>query len=146
VNRWRQRLDELQREGRTRPHSAQPLCSKCSECSKPPPDPSFELFEQIEQRTESQIAVRASWSEAETEPRPATLIAPMQWLVGGAVAADEPPYDEPYSARRGVIRYPMGRFEHFCTVCGAWGSFGYGASGKEPGRWYCFAHRPDSEP
>jgi hypothetical protein len=85
-------------------------------------------------------------SEAETEPRPATLIAPMQWLVGGAVAADEPPYDEPYSARRGVIRYPMGRFEHFCTVCGAWGSFGYGASGKEPGRWYCFAHRPDSEP
>jgi hypothetical protein len=85
-------------------------------------------------------------SEAEPETRPATLIAPRQWLAGAAAAADELPYDEPCSARIGVIRYPEGRFEHFCTVCGAWGSFGYGATGEQPGRWYCFAHRPDSEP
>jgi hypothetical protein len=26
------------------------------------------------------------------------------------------------------------------------GSFGYGATGKEPGCWYCFRHQPDIEP
>ena len=87
----------------------------------------------------------ASWSEAEAGTAPATVIAPVQWF-GAQSAADEPPYDQPCPVRCGVIRYPQGRFEHFCAVCGAWGGFGYGAIGKEPGRWYCFAHRPASEP
>jgi hypothetical protein len=79
--------------------------------------------------------------EAKAEPAPATLIAP--WF-GRDPAADEPPYDHPCSARRGVIRRPRGRFEHFCAVCGAWGGFGYGVAGAQPGRWYCLAHRPDA--
>jgi hypothetical protein len=73
------------------------------------------------------------------------VVAPAQWFEADP-AADEPPYDQPCPVRCGVIRYPQGRFEHFCAVCGAWGGFGYGAIGKEPGRWYCFAHRPASEP
>ena len=51
----------------------------------------------------------------------------------------------PFSARRGVIRRPEGRFEHFCTVCGAWGAFGFGVTAERPGRWFCFDHRPLSD-
>jgi hypothetical protein len=69
---------------------------------------------------------------------PATLFAP--WF-GQAPAEGEPPYDEPCPARRGVVRRPRGRFEHFCAVCGAWGAYGFEVTAKEPGRWYCFRHR-----
>ena len=66
------------------------------------------------------------------------LLAP--WF--GRHAADgEPPYHQPCSARRGVIRHPQGRFEHFCAVCGAWGAFGFDVTSAAPGRWYCFEHR-----
>jgi hypothetical protein len=34
-------------------------------------------------------------------------------------------------------------FLHFCTECGRWGAYGYGATGDNPGRWYCWLHRPD---
>ena len=68
----------------------------------------------------------------------ATLLAP--WF-GQDPAQGEPPYDEPCPARRGVIRRPRGRFEHFCAVCGAWGAYGFEVAAKEPGRWYCFRHR-----
>jgi hypothetical protein len=77
--------------------------------------------------------------KAEQSSPAATVIAPVQWFEG--VAADEPPYDQPYPARRGVIRHPSGRFEHFCAVCGAWGSFGFGVTPHRPGRWFCFDHR-----
>jgi hypothetical protein len=87
----------------------------------------------------------ASWSETEAGTAPATVIAPVQWF-GGDSAADEPPYDQPCLARRGVIRYPKGRFEHFCAVCGAWGSFGYGVAAGLPDHWYCFAHPPGGGP
>jgi hypothetical protein len=68
------------------------------------------------------------------------VIAPVQWF-GAQLAADEPPYDQPWLARRGVIRYPKGRFEHFCAVCSAWGAFSFDATAAEPGRWYCLRHR-----
>jgi hypothetical protein len=73
-----------------------------------------------------------------------TVIAPVQWFEGAA-EPDELPYDKPSPARRGVIRHSGGRFEHFCAVCGAWGSFGYGVSVEQPGRWFCFQHRAGSE-
>jgi len=63
-------------------------------------------------------------------------MAPVQWF-GADMTADEPPYDRPCLARRGVIRGPGSRFEHFCAVCGAWGAFGLGVTAEEPGRWYC---------
>jgi len=85
----------------------------------------------------------ATWSKDEAGTAPATVIAPVQWF-GADRAADEPPYDQPWLARRGVIRYPGGRFEHFCAICGGWGAFGLGVTGDAPGRWYCFRHRPQS--
>jgi hypothetical protein len=32
---------------------------------------------------------------------------------------------------------------HFCVECGRWGTFGYGCTGDNPGRWYCREHRPE---
>jgi hypothetical protein len=69
------------------------------------------------------------------------VIAPGQWFEADP-AADEPPYDQPCLARRGVIRRPQGRFEHFCITCGSWGAFGFGVTSENPGRWYCLRHRP----
>jgi hypothetical protein len=69
-----------------------------------------------------------------------TVIAPAQWFEGAA-ATDELPYQEPNPARRGVIRYPEGRFEHFCAVCSAWGAFGYDVTAQHGGRWFCSRHR-----
>jgi hypothetical protein len=80
----------------------------------------------------------AARPKAHTESASSTLLAP--WF-GQDPAEGEPPYDEPCPARRGVIRCPRGRFEHFCAVCGAWGAFGFGVTSATPGRWYCFQHR-----
>jgi hypothetical protein len=80
----------------------------------------------------------ASWSEAEAETTPVTLLAPR---FGQDSAEGEPAYDQPSPARRGVVRHLEGRFEHFCAVCGAWGAFGFGGTAVMPGRWYCFQHR-----
>jgi hypothetical protein len=92
---------------------------------------------------EASIQPVEDWSEAE-EKRAArtdtTVIAPVQWFEGAA-APDEPPYDKPSPARRGLIRRPGGRFEHFCAICGAWGAFGLDVTAEEPGRWYCLRHR-----
>lgn len=100
-------------------------------------DPPSELIEELRHRKAEVMAALAD----------ATVITGERWFADGVLRGDEPPPDEPSPARRGmVIRFPTGRFEHFCAVCGRWGAFGYGATGKEPGRWYCFAHRPDSEP
>jgi hypothetical protein len=35
-----------------------------------------------------------------------------------------------------------GIFLHFCIEYGRWGTYGYGATGEKPGRWYCHLHRP----
>ena len=151
MNRWRRRLDELRSEARQLSCTLLHTVQNVQNVQKPPMAASFEdseHSEHSEQQTESVAAEPASWPEAEDEraaPTGATMIAPVQWLAGGATA-DAPPYDEPCPARRGVFRRPQGRFEHFCAVCGAWGSFGYGITGEQLGRWYCFTHRPTSEP
>jgi hypothetical protein len=93
-------------------------------------DPPGDLIEELRRRKPEVMAVLDG----------ATVIAPAQWFEKEAVG-DEPPYDQPCLARRGVIRYSEGRFEHFCTVCGAWGAFGFEVTAEEPGRWYCFRHR-----
>ena len=36
-------------------------------------------------------------------------------------------------------------FQHWCEVCGAWGSFGYGAGRTEDARWFCGKHRDAAE-
>jgi hypothetical protein len=73
----------------------------------------------------------------------AELLAP---LFKPMSAADgEPSLSEPCAARVGRVEDRLdGRFLHFCTECGAWGSFGYGVSLRagQLGRWYCAAHRP----
>jgi len=102
-------------------------------------DPPGELIEEIRRHKPEVMAALSIASPAE-----AAVIAPAQWF-GGTAPADEPPYDKPSPARRGLIRRPGGRFEHFCTVCGAWGAFGYGVTGKTPGRWFCFRHRALAE-
>jgi hypothetical protein len=77
------------------------------------------------------------------EDKRATVLSPPQWFAADS-ASDEPPYDEPCIARRGLVRRPEGRFEHFCAACGAWGAFGFGVTSDALGRWYCFQHRPQS--
>jgi hypothetical protein len=94
-------------------------------------DPPSELIEELRRRKPEVMAALAG----------ATVIAPARWFIDGVVTADEPPYDEPCAARCGLIRHPGGRFEHFCVVCGAWGSFGYGVSVERAGCWFCFRHR-----
>jgi hypothetical protein len=74
------------------------------------------------------------------EPR---LIAPAPWFERRAPSVPgEPPYDQPCPARRGRDERKGTTFLHFCVICGAWGSFGYGVLGDRPGRWYCREHRP----
>jgi hypothetical protein len=93
-------------------------------------DPPGELIEELRRRKPDVMAALGG----------ATVIAPARWF-GEAHPADEPPYHECCPDRRGVIRRPDGRFEHFCAVCGAWGSFGFGVTAEQPGRWFCFDHR-----
>ena len=54
----------------------------------------------------------------------------------------------PNPARAGLVIFKPGwPFSHYCEVCGAWGSFGFGhldfRTGKL-GRWFCFEHKPES--
>jgi hypothetical protein len=41
---------------------------------------------------------------------------------------------------------PRETFEHYCEICGEWGSFGYGVNLRHGrvGRWYCLKHRPEN--
>ena len=52
-------------------------------------------------------------------------------------------FEEPCADRRGSVERQGGIFLHFCIECGRWGAYGYGATGNNPGRWYCWRHRPD---
>jgi hypothetical protein len=74
-----------------------------------------------------------------------TLLAPGFWFDRFGPPG-EPPFDQPYPSRRGLVERRGAVFLHFCVTCGAWGAFGYGVVGDRPGRWYCREHRPRPEP
>ncbi|HJS85713.1 MAG TPA: hypothetical protein VJ779_09645 [Acetobacteraceae bacterium] len=64
----------------------------------------------------------------------------------GPVARSPSSICRPNPERAGFVGGESGAFVHYCSTCGAWGSFGYGVDtvrGK-PGRWFCLAHRPDA--
>ena len=89
-------------------------------------EPPGELIEELRQRKPEIMAALAS----------ATATTPPQLF------ESEPFYHEPCPTRRGLIRRSEGRFEHFCAVCGSWGSFGFDVTSAAPGRRFCFQHRP----
>lgn len=75
----------------------------------------------------------------------AELIAPASWFARVAPPTQgEPPYEMPCATRRGRVEDRGGVMLHFCTECGAWGSFGYRVNlrGDRLGHWYCAKHRP----
>ena len=61
-------------------------------------------------------------------------------------ASSEPGFSEPWPPRRGRIESEGNMLLHFCSVCGAWGSYGFGVDLREGrmGRWFCAAHRSHS--
>ena len=72
------------------------------------------------------------------------IIAPGKWVERIAVpASSEPGFSEPWPPRRGRIESQGNTLLHFCCVCGAWGSYGFGVNlrGGRMGRWFCAAHR-----
>jgi hypothetical protein len=75
----------------------------------------------------------------------AVIIAPGKWAERGALpTSSEPGFSEPWPPRRGRIDWQGEILLHFCSVCGAWGSYGFGVNlrGGRMGRWFCAAHRP----
>src|SRR3984893_5080294 len=72
------------------------------------------------------------------------IIAPGKWVERIAVpASSEPGFSEPWPPRRGRIESQGDMQLHFCSVCGAWGSYGFGVNlrGGRMGRWFCAVHR-----
>jgi hypothetical protein len=72
------------------------------------------------------------------------IIAPGKWVERIAVpASSEPGFSEPWPPRRGRIESQGDMQLHFCSVCGAWGSYGFGVNlrGGRMGRWFCATHR-----
>ena len=72
------------------------------------------------------------------------IIAPGKWVERIALpASSEPGFSEPWPPRRGRIESQGNTLLHFCCVCGAWGSYGFGVNLRDGrmGRWFCAAHR-----
>jgi hypothetical protein len=72
------------------------------------------------------------------------IIAPGKWVERIVLpASNEPGFSEPWPPRRGRIESQGNTLLHFCYVCGAWGSYGFGVNlrGGRMGRWFCAAHR-----
>jgi hypothetical protein len=71
------------------------------------------------------------------------VIAPQRFAgpLASLRPAGEPPYDHPHGRRCGRIIRNDGSFLHFCMICGAWGTYGYGITKDQTGRWYCHEHR-----
>jgi hypothetical protein len=77
-------------------------------------------------------------------PAGTAIIAPGKWVERMALpASSEPGFSEPWPPRRGRIEWQGSTLLHFCSVCGAWGSYGFGVNlrGGRMGRWFCAAHR-----
>jgi hypothetical protein len=71
------------------------------------------------------------------------VIAPQRFAgpLASLQPAGEPPYDHPHDHRCGRIIRNDRSFLHFCMICGAWGTYGYGVTDDQTGRWYCHEHR-----
>ena len=72
------------------------------------------------------------------------IIAPGKWVERIAVpASSEPGFSEPWPPRRGRIEFQGNTLLHFCSVCGAWGSYGFGVNLRNGrmGWWFCAVHR-----
>ena len=72
------------------------------------------------------------------------IIAPGKWVERIALpASSEPGFSESWPPRRGRIESQGTTLLHFCCVCGAWGSYGFGVNLRNGrmGRWFCAAHR-----
>ena len=75
----------------------------------------------------------------------AAIIAPGKWAERIVLlASSEPKFSEPWPPRRGRIEWQRDMLLHFCSVCGAWGSYGFGVNLRagRMGRWFCAVHRP----
>jgi len=86
----------------------------------------------------------ASGAAIPSEDSPTTsaaVIAPRRW-VEVVAGANKPSFEQPCPERRGLVERRGHLFLHFCTECGRWGAYGYGCTGDNPGRWYCWLHRP----
>src|SRR5262245_39984713 len=94
------------------------------------------------------LATLADWrpnSNNSARATDADFIAHAPWFARVAPPTQgEPPYEMPCARRRGRVEDRGGVVLHFCTECGAWGSFGYGVNlrGDRLGYWYCARHRP----
>jgi hypothetical protein len=55
------------------------------------------------------------------------------------------PFDKACPERRGRVERVGSVFLHFCVICGAWGSFGFGVTGDRVGLWYCGKHQPNRD-
>ena len=100
-------------------------------------EPPVDLIEEIRQHKPE---VMAALSSAPLET--AEVIAPARWVSGAAGNSPEASFETPCIERRGLLERRNGIFLHFCVECGRWGTYGYGATGEKPGRWYCHLHRP----
>jgi hypothetical protein len=60
------------------------------------------------------------------------IIAPGKWVERISFpASTEPGFSEPWPPRRGRIESQGNTLLHFCSVCGAWGSYGFGVDLRE---------------
>jgi hypothetical protein len=102
-------------------------------------DPPIDLIEDIRQRKPEVISALSSG-----RVQMADVISLACWVVGRASdCCSEPSFEMPCPERRGLVERRDGVFLHFCVECGRWGTYGYGATGAKPGRWYCQMHRPE---
>lgn len=91
----------------------------------------------------SEPAARVQQAGSETDRSEPEVIAPISWYEHLAPPAlRETPCDQACPERRGRVEHMGSAFLHFCIVCGAWGSFGYGVARDRPGLWYCGQHKP----
>jgi hypothetical protein len=75
----------------------------------------------------------------------AAIVAPVKWVERIALpASSEPGFSEPWPPRRGRTEWQGNMLLHFCSVCGAWGSYGCGVNLRDGkmGQWFCATHRP----
>jgi hypothetical protein len=88
------------------------------------------------------VDLKAPQSSPSTDGAQPTVISPATWYEH-LVAPEHigAPFDKACPERRGRVERVGSVYMHFCVICGAWGSFGYGVTGDRAGLWYCDKHR-----